>query len=166
MSLATEYGRTRAPESALLPYIVNELQLQRTVLFIDNGEEIEKLEGWLFSRFLPELKSARVLIVCASRNGLPLKWQTNPEWKSRMKRFSLRLFTREEVYDYLGGSGLSAEWQRAIAEKTEGHPLSLALTVDMLLSESVEQWDVWREVPAVLSAEFCGKRRLLACTVR
>ncbi|MGG4095920.1 hypothetical protein [Paenibacillus lautus] len=44
MSLATEYGRTRAPESALLPYIVNELQLQRTVLFIDNGEEIEKLE--------------------------------------------------------------------------------------------------------------------------
>ena len=28
MSLATEYGRTRAPESALLPYIVNELQLQ------------------------------------------------------------------------------------------------------------------------------------------
>ncbi|MGC6585012.1 bacterio-opsin activator [Paenibacillus sp. Dod16] len=154
MSLATEYGRTRAPESALLPYIVNELQLQRTVLFIDNGEEIEKLEGWLFSRFLPELKSAHVLIVCASRNGLPLKWQTNPEWKSRMKRFSLRLFTREEVYDYLGGSGLSAEWQRAIAEKTEGHPLSLALTVDMLLSESVEQWDVWREVPAVLSAEF------------
>ena len=72
-------------------------------------------------------------------------------------RRGLRLFRRR---------GLSAEWQRAIAEKTEGHPLSLALTVDMLLSESVEQWDVWREVPAVLSAEFCGKRRLLACTVR
>lgn len=154
MSLATEYGRTRAPESALLPYIVNELQLQRTVLFIDNCEEIGKLEGWLFSRFLPELKSARVLLVCASRNGLPLKWQTNPEWKSQLRRFPLRLFTREEVYDYLGGSGLAAEWQRTIAEKTEGHPLSLALTVDLLLSESAEQWDVWREVPAVLSAEF------------
>lgn len=154
MSLATEYGRTRDPESALLPYIVNELQLQRTVLFIDNGEEIAQLEGWLFSRFLPELKSARVLIVCASRNGLPLKWHTNPEWKSQLHRFPLRLFTREEVYDYLGGSGLGVEMQRVIAEKTEGHPLSLALTVDLLLSESAEQWDVWREVPAVLSAEF------------
>ncbi|MGG4108099.1 bacterio-opsin activator [Paenibacillus lautus] len=154
MTLATEYGRTRDPESALLPFIVNELQLQRTVLFIDNCEEIEKLEGWLFSRFLSELKSARVLIVCASRNGLPLKWQTNPEWKSQLRRFPLRLFTREEVYDYLGGSGLAAEWQRAIAEKTEGHPLSLALTVDMLLSEPAEERSVWREVPAVLSAEF------------
>ncbi|MGG4343612.1 bacterio-opsin activator [Paenibacillus lautus] len=154
MSLATEYGRTRDPELALLPYIVNELQLQRTVLFIDNCEEIAQLEGWLFSRFLPGLKSARVLIVCASRNGLPLKWQTNPEWKSQLRRFPLRLFTREEVYDYLGGSGLSSELQRAIAEKTEGHPLSLALTVDMLLSESAEERSVWREVPAVLSAEF------------
>ncbi|ANY72777.1 bacterio-opsin activator [Paenibacillus ihbetae] len=153
MSLATEYGRTRDRDTALLPYIASELSLQPTVLLMDNCEEIEGLEGWLFSSFLPELKTARVLFVCASRNGLPL-WQTNPEWKSQLRRFPLRLFTREEVYDYLGSSGLSAKLQREIAEKTDGHPLSLALTVDMLLSESADEWDVWREVPAVLSAEF------------
>lgn len=154
MSLATEYGRTRDRDAALLSYIASELSLVPTVLLIDNCEEIERLEGWLFSSFLPELKSARVLFVCASRNGLPLQWQTNPEWKSRLRRFPLRLFTREEVYDYLGSSGLPVELQREIAQKTDGHPLSLALTVDMLFSESAEERDVWREVPAVLSAEF------------
>jgi len=154
MSLATEFGRTRDRDTALLPYIASELSLQPTVLLMDNCEEIERLEGWLFSSFLPELKTARVLFVCASRSGLPLKWQTNPEWKSQLRRFPLRLFTREEVYDYLGSSGLPVELQREIAEKTEGHPLSLALTVDMLLSESADERDVWREVPAVLSAEF------------
>lgn len=154
MSLATEYGKMREQEVALLSHILSELSLQQTVLFIDNCEHIDRLEGWLLSSFLPQLKSASVLMVCASRNGLPLKWQTNPHWRSRILRFPLQLFQRAEAYAYLADSGLPAELQKDIAERTEGHPLTLALAVDMMQSEQGEGRNVWREIPAILSAEF------------
>ncbi|GAB6928941.1 hypothetical protein JCM10914A_29240 [Paenibacillus sp. JCM 10914] len=154
MGLATEHGCIRSKDTALLPYIVSELSRERTVLLMDNCEQLDRLGGWLLSSFLSELMSASVLIVCASRNGLPLQWQRNPEWKSRLHSYPLRPFTRAEVYEYLGGSGLDTELQRDIAQKTDGHPLSLALIVDMLSSGQAEERNVWREVPAVLSAEF------------
>lgn len=154
MNLEIEYGRKRRQESTLLSYIVSELFRERTVLFIDNGEPMDRLEGWLLSSFLPEIQSACVLIVCASRKGLSLKWQRNPYWNSSIHTFPLQLFSRAEVYDYLKNTGFSAEQKKAIAEKTEGHPLALALAVDLLLSDPGEERNVWRELPSILSAEF------------
>jgi len=154
VSLATEYGVIREHGAALLPFIVSELSKQKIILLIDNCEHIDRLEGWLLSSFLPHIQSASVLLVCASRNGLPLRWKTNPYWKSRIHQLPLRLFTREEVYDYLGDSGLAEDVQIDIAERTEGHPLSLALTVDLLHTAAKEERNVWREIPTILSAEF------------
>lgn len=154
MSLETEYGTKRDHGAALLPYLVSELSKQRTVLLIDNCENMDSLEGWLLSSFLPKLQSANVLLICASRKKLSLKWKTNPYLGSRIKELPLQVFTRSQVYDYLAGAGFSAERKRDIAEMTEGHPLALALAVDFLLSPQGAEQSIWRELPSLLSAEF------------
>ncbi|MFC4597874.1 bacterio-opsin activator [Cohnella hongkongensis] len=153
-SLESEYGRRRAPDAALLPYIVAELAKQRTVLLLDNGETIERLESWLLSSFLPRLQSAGVLVVVASRNGLPPKWHVNPYWGSRIESFPLQLFTREQSLDYLRGSGLENGVQLEVAQRTEGHPLLLALTVDLLLSGGRDAWSRLSDIPAMLSGDW------------
>ncbi|MBB6635746.1 bacterio-opsin activator [Cohnella thailandensis] len=153
-SLASEYGRVRSPDTPLLTFVVSELSRQRTVLLIDNGESLDRLEGWLLSSFLPKLESASVLIVVASRNELSVKWRTNPYWGPRFSSLHLRLFTREEVVAYLRDSGLSTELQIEVAQRTDGHPLLLALTVDWLKSRQGEERRALLEIPAILSAEL------------
>lgn len=153
-ALINEYGRVRSPEVPLLSYILSELSRQRTVLVIDNCENIERIEGWLLSSFLSKLKSASVLLIVASRSGLPVKWFTNPFWGTRIQSFPLKLFTRDEVLEYLRGSGLEAEVQLDIAQRTEGHPLLLALTVDLLRSQEGQTRSRLNEIPSILSTEM------------
>ncbi|WP_276356449.1 bacterio-opsin activator [Cohnella caldifontis] len=155
MSLESEYGRIRKPETPLLPFILSEVSGQRSVLVMDNCERLDRIESWLLSRFLPHLPAAGVLIAIASRSGLPVKWRTNPYWSGRILSFPLNLFTREQVHEYLRGSGLAPEVQRDIARKTDGHPLLLALTVDLLRSrQDVEDERSLLHIPAMLSAEI------------
>lgn len=150
MSLQSEYGRFRDPEVPLLPYLIAELSKQRSVLVMDNCERLDLIESWLLSSFLPRLKDAGALLVIASRNGLPLKWRTNPLWAGRIQTFPLKLFSREEIHEYLQDSDLEEAVQKEIAQKTEGLPLLLATIVDWRRSR---EGDV-REIPSMLSAEF------------
>lgn len=154
ISLETELGRLRKQDMPLLPYVISELSRQQTVLIVDNCDTIDRIEGWLLSSFLPKLESGRVLVVMASRNGLPLKWRTNPYWGRRIHSFPLRLLTRREVHDYLRESGLEPSVQKDIAQKTEGHPLLLALTVDLLRSQEWGTQNKLSEIPGMLSAEL------------
>ncbi|WP_080834322.1 NB-ARC domain-containing protein [Cohnella massiliensis] len=153
-NLENEYGRTRKPETPLLPYVVAELSSRRTVLLMDNCEDIDRLEGWLLSSFLPKLESASVLLVVASRNELSVRWRANPYWGMRLRSFPLRLFTREEVHDYLAGRGFAEELRMDVAQKTDGHPLLLALTVDWLRSRKGEERSAMLEIPGIVSAEL------------
>lgn len=77
----------------------------------------------------------------------------NPYWRNRIQRFPLKLFTREEVHEYLQGSGLAADVQVDIAQNSEGHPLLLALTVDLLRSQEDGAMEN-DEIPTILSAEL------------
>lgn len=153
-SLESEYGRYRTPETALLPHIVAELSKQRTVLLLDNGECLDRLEGWLLSSFLPRLPSTGVLLAIASRSGLPPKWRANPYWSSRIESFPLKLFTREQSLNYLRESGLETEIQMEIARKTDGHPLLLALTADLLRSSERDTRSPLNDIPAMLSGDW------------
>ncbi|PYI53400.1 bacterio-opsin activator [Paenibacillus flagellatus] len=154
MGLESEYGRFRAPQTALLPYVISELSRQRTVLLLDNGERLDWLEGWLLSSFLPLLPSAGVLLVIASRSGLSAKWRANPYWGGRIESFPLGLHAREDVVAYLRESGLEPGVQTEIARKTDGHPMLLALTVDLLRSREGESRQGLNEIPAMLTAEW------------
>ncbi|WP_018750336.1 hypothetical protein [Paenibacillus sanguinis] len=159
MMLESEYGRKRSPDQPLLTYIAGELSRQRTVLLVDNCEGIGRLEGWLFSRFLPRLDGACILVVFASRTGLSAKWRANPYWGPRLEPIPLRLFTREEVLQYLSGSGLEPDMRMDIAQKTDGYPLLLALTTDLIIRSREEQGarnqaGSLREIPALLSVDL------------
>ncbi|MEF3302600.1 bacterio-opsin activator [Paenibacillus sp. GYB003] len=154
MGLESEYGRFRAPQTALLPYVVSELSRQRTVLLLDNGERLDRLEGWLLSSFLPLLPSTGILLVIASRNGLSAKWRANPHWGGRIESFPLGLHSREDVLAYLRESGLETGVQTEVARKTDGHPMLLALTVDLLRSREGESRQGLNEIPAMLTAEW------------
>lgn len=151
MTLESEYGRRRPENMPLLAFVVAELSRQRTVLLLDNGERLDRLEGWMLSSFLPKLASAQVLLAVASRSGLPLKWRTNPYWGPRVRDLPLRPFTRREVQAYLRHSGLAEEVQAEIARKAEGHPLLLALTVDLMRSH---REDAGRRIPSLVTAEL------------
>ncbi|WP_309119972.1 bacterio-opsin activator [Paenibacillus sp.] len=150
-TLESEYGRARPADMPLLSFIVAELSRQRTVLLLDNGERIDRLEGWLLSSFLPKLASAQVLLAAASRNGLPLTWRTNPHWGPRVRSFPLQPFSRREVQSYLRHSGLAEEVQAEIARKSEGHPLLLALTVEWMRSNGEA---APRGIPSIVTADL------------
>ncbi|SFE40738.1 hypothetical protein SAMN04487969_102375 [Paenibacillus algorifonticola] len=154
MSLETEYGRKRAASVALLAHVVAELTRQRSVIIIDNCEKIERIESWLLASLLPLLAAGECLLIVASRTGLPIKWHTNPFWATRIQSFPLELFSREEVHEYLQDSGLPADVQLDIAQKTEGHPLLLALTIDMLRRQEEEKRELGYQLSGILSAEM------------
>lgn len=151
-SLESEYGRYRPPGVPLLPYVLEELSRRRTVLVMDNCERIDRIEGWLLSSFLPALRSSQVLLVVASRTGLPVKWHASPYIGTRIQSFPLNLFTHEEVLEFLQSTDLDADAQKEIARQTEGHPLLLALAVDMLRTKGSDR--KLHEIRGMLSADF------------
>lgn len=151
MTLASEYGAIRPPETPLFDFIVGELSRRRCVLLLDNAESIERIEGWLLSSFLPKLSPSQLLIAAASRNGLPLKWMTNPYLCARTRAFRLEPLTRREVQAYLRQSGLDEEKQARIASEAEGHPLLLALTVDWMRTGL---GDTRIRIPSLMTAEL------------
>lgn len=154
MSLETEYGRTRTADETLFGHVAAELCRERTVVLLDNCEALERIESWLLAQLLPRLRNAPLLLVMASRTGLPLHWYTDQMWSPRIRSFPLELFTREQVYAYLQDSGLPEQVQQDIARKSEGHPLLLALTTDLMRREGADQAERAGQLPGILSAEL------------
>lgn len=156
-SLEIEYGRQREPGLPLLSFVVGELTRQRSVLLIDNCSRLTGIEGWLMSSFLPKLTDSEVLLVMASRGGLPIQWYTSPYWGHRIQAFPLSLLTRAEVLDYLHRCGLDDVLQTEIARKTEGLPLLVAMTADVLYSRQSNpdaSAGLGGEIPGRLSADI------------
>ncbi|CAM3550752.1 MULTISPECIES: bacterio-opsin activator [Saccharibacillus] len=154
MSLETEYGRTNAANLPPLAHVVSELARQRTVVLIDNVERIDQLGSWLLSSLLPRLAAGELLLIVASRTGLPLHWHTDPAWGSRIASFPLKLLSRRDVQRYVRSTGLPPLVQQEIVRKTEGHPLLLALTVDMMRRRGQEREQQAHRLPRILSAEM------------
>lgn len=154
MCLETEYGSVRGEEETLMAHVLNELSHQRTVILIDNCESLERIESWLLGSLLPRLAQAPCLLVMASRPGLPLKWHIHPAWADRIETFPLELFTREQIYEYLHNSGLPLHVQQNVAHRTGGHPLLLALTVDMMRRQGEDILERSSQLPRILSAEL------------
>ncbi|MFS0723581.1 bacterio-opsin activator [Paenibacillus sp. 1P07SE] len=156
LGMESEYGIRRSTDTTLLQSIVSEMGNRKTVLLIDNCENIRRLEGWLMSSFLPLLAASdsRTMLVFASRRGLALSWRTNPTWGPRLQHVPLRPFSRRQVLDYVRACGLEPSLQEEVAQLTDGHPLSLALTIDLMRSESADSARALHELPSLLSAEL------------
>lgn len=130
-AVAWELGG-RVPESPLQP-LMQASPDNRVLLCMDNGEELCLLqENWLTEAFLPKLPASGLAIVLATRPALSAVWRLHPAWGGRIVELPLANFTRSEAAEYARATGLSdPEWVGAIARASDGHPMALALSVDL-----------------------------------
>ncbi len=100
------------------------------VVLIDTYEALLSLDSWLRDEFLPQLP-AHVLVVAAGRPPLPTAWRADPGWRDLLRIVSLPNLTSDEATSYLTVAGVPSELHTQITAFTRGHPLALAVAVDV-----------------------------------
>jgi hypothetical protein len=104
---------------------------QRSILLIDTYEQLRPLDDWLRDSFLPQLPSDS-LVVIAGRDGLGAAWQSDAAWSQLTHQIVLEPLQPEESAHYLQLHQIPAELQAELLRFCHGHPLALALSVDLL----------------------------------
>ncbi|MHB1628167.1 MAG: NB-ARC domain-containing protein [Bacilli bacterium] len=153
-TLENEYGIFRHSSIPLLTHVTDEFSKRRTTLFIDNWENSAFIESWLLSSFFPRLAAMRVMLVFASRTGLPIQWRTHPFWRSRMETMNLDLFTHDEMREYLQPYKLAEATAEMIARKTNGHPLSVALVAEACQKHDGDLHNMTETIPSIVNTEM------------
>ncbi len=109
------------------------LTRHRTVLAIDNFEDLDILEGWFREDFLIRLPSQGLLILLGTRRSLSEEWFIDLAWRQHIANLSLDPFSVEEQYTYAKNAGVQLNPEtKAVIQRSKGHPLSLALDVELL----------------------------------
>lgn len=126
-------------------------ELGPTVLFIDTYEAFVGLDGWLRDELLPRL-SSRVLVVVAGRASLPAAWRADPGWRGLLRIVSLPPLTSEEATTYLDAAGVPADLQQQVVAFTRGHPLALAVAVDVYRQAAADPFIERLHAPEVVEA--------------
>jgi hypothetical protein len=107
------------------------------VLLLDTFEAAVGLEDWLREEFVPSLP-ARALVVVAGRNGPGAAWRRDPGWADLLRVVSVRNLGPDEARAFLRGAGVVEEQQGWMLEVSHGHPLALALLVEVHLQRQAE----------------------------
>jgi hypothetical protein len=107
------------------------------LLLVDTFEALAELEGWFREEFLPQL-SARVLVVTAGRRRLSPGWQADLGWRDLVRTLPLPNLNPAETAEFLCRAGLPAHAHEQVFALTDGHPLALALAVDVVRQGSVD----------------------------
>lgn len=102
----------------------------RQILFVDNYEQIARLDVWLREQFIPQLSEATVMVI-SGRNQPGLAWQLDPGWQALLVRLPLRNLTPTESRDYLQKRQVPAGEHQLLLDFTHGYPLALSLAADM-----------------------------------
>lgn len=131
-------GAAPDPDTAQLPQILRgHLCAHRAVLLFDHFEEMGPIEIFIRSELLPQLPSDGVMLVFATRAGLPLAWRTDPALVGRLETLALDNFTPEQSLSYIARAGVQHPGLgRRIAAETAGYPLALAVAVESVLEGS------------------------------
>lgn len=103
----------------------------RRVLMLDTYEAAAGLDGWLRQVFLPELPRD-IAVVIAGRAGPDQDWLTDPGWGSVLRNLPLRNLERNDARTLLARAGVPEELRERAFRLTHGHPLAVALVVDVL----------------------------------
>src|SRR5262249_54983089 len=106
-------------------------QQPRAVLLIDTYEALAPLDAWLRESFLPQLPG-RTTIVIAGRHPPASPWRTDPDWSDLARIVSLRNLPPEDSRSLLRARRIPEDQHAAVLAFTHGHPLALALVVDLL----------------------------------
>lgn len=114
---------------------------RRMLLCIDNFEELRLLEGWFAEAFLPKLPRSGIFVALASRPDFSAIWHTNA--LTDMTAFAIRLsnFTMEETLSFVRARVEAPAAAGSLHRMTEGHPLALALTLEMAAKQGLLKGD-------------------------
>lgn|GEM_PF-3302125 len=111
------------------------------LLMVDTFEQIQTIESWFYSSFIPTLASS-VRVIIASRNPPNPKWRTDPAWIRLMRVVELADFDKLETHGYLERRGLDESvWERSW-NISQGNPLLLALIADVCERMGPEALDI------------------------
>ncbi len=101
------------------------------VILLDTYELASALDGWIREVFIPGLP-AETLVVIAGRLPPSPAWVSDPGWRELVRVIGLRNLRREDAEGLLVAEGLDPAQRQQVLEETLGHPLALALYVDLL----------------------------------
>jgi hypothetical protein len=104
---------------------------ERPVLLLDTFEAAGALEDCLREDVVPGL-SAGAVVVVASRAQPADAWRADPGWRELLRVVSLRNLDRADARALLRGAGVADDRQAWMLDLTHGHPLALALLLDVL----------------------------------
>lgn len=103
----------------------------RVLLLIDTYEQLAPLDAWLRDSFLPQLPGDS-LVVIAGRYGLGAAWQSDAAWSQLIHQIELEPLQPAESVHYLQLNRVPSELQAELLRFCHGHPLALALSVDLV----------------------------------
>lgn len=116
---------------------------------IDTYELLAPLDVWLRETVLPRLPVGS-LVVIAGRNSPASAWRTDLEWADLARILELGNLRPDESQTYLATRGIPEAQHEAVLAFTRGHPLALALVVDVLRrGEHLGEFDLSREPEVV-----------------
>ena len=110
---------------------------ERRALLLDTYETVAGLDGWLRQSFLPALPTDYVVVI-AGRKAPDEGWSIDLGWSDVLQVLPLRNLGRAEAQAFLEGAGVPAEMHEQAVKLTHGHPLALALVVDVLAQADPE----------------------------
>jgi hypothetical protein len=129
--------------------------LGRTVLLIDTYEALAGLDGWLRDELLPRLPR-NLLVVAAGRPPLSTAWRADPGWRDLLRVVSLSGLTPDEATTYLTAAGVPDNLHRQVVAFTRGHPLALAVSVDVFCQAGADALVERLHAPEVVEALLTG----------
>jgi hypothetical protein len=103
----------------------------RRVLLLDTYESAGALDGWLRETLLPRLPVG-TLVIAAGRNPPGPQWRSDPAWQELLRAVSLRNLDAGDARAYLRAAAVPELLHERALALTHGHPLALALLVDVL----------------------------------
>jgi hypothetical protein len=103
----------------------------RRVLLIDTYESAAGLDRWLRESFLPGL-GAESRVVVAGRDAPSRGWLEDAGWRDLLRVVALRNLSPVDARGFLRATGVADSLHHRVLELTHGHPLALALLVDVL----------------------------------
>ncbi|MBO6574317.1 MAG: AAA family ATPase [Rhodothermales bacterium] len=103
---------------------------ERVALLIDTFELAADMEPWLVREFLPRLPD-NVVVALAGRHGPSDAWRREPGWNSLMRALPLRNLKLVEAAEMLHRAGVPEDRVHALLAPTHGHPLAVALVLEL-----------------------------------
>jgi DNA-binding SARP family transcriptional activator len=106
----------------------------RIVLLIDSYDQLAPLDDWLREMFLPQLPYWAI-VVLADSNLRADDWRIDPGWQAIGRVVQLDRLSAADSAAYLQQRHLPAAQHDGVLRLAQGHPLTLALAVEVLLQQ-------------------------------